>query len=141
VKVLVSSASVAQIDRQQSLAAGGDDFLAKPLQINELLPLLAKHLQLTWKYDRTNSNHSFSVEDNSSSLTGVFLPNEADLQILLELIQDGMINKLIATADRIGQKNMLCQPFTSRIIHLAKEFQIDRIEIFLQKALSSPLLN
>jgi signal transduction histidine kinase/DNA-binding NarL/FixJ family response regulator len=139
--VLVSSASVAQIDRQQSLAAGGDDFLAKPLQLNELLPLFAKHLQLIWKYDRTNSNHSFSVEDNSSSLTGTFLPTEPDLQILLELIQDGMVNKLIATAEQIGQKNILYQPFTSRIIQLAKEFQIDRIEIFLQKSLSSPSLN
>jgi signal transduction histidine kinase/DNA-binding NarL/FixJ family response regulator len=139
--VLVSSASVAQIDRQQSLAAGGDDFLAKPLQLNELLPLLAKHLQLTWKYDRTNSNHSFSVEDNSSSLTGVFLPTDADLQILLELIQDGMVNKLIATAEQIGGENILYQPFTSRIIQLAKEFQIDRIEIFLQKSLSAPSLN
>jgi signal transduction histidine kinase/DNA-binding response OmpR family regulator len=139
--VLVSSASVAQIDRQQSLAAGGDDFLAKPLQIDELLPLLAKHLQLTWQYDRTNSNHSFSVDDNSSSLTGTFLPTETDLQILLELIQDGMVNKLIATAAQIGQKNILYQPFTSRIIQLAREFQIDRIEIFLQKSLSSPSLN
>ncbi len=139
--VLVSSASVAQIDREQSLAAGGDDFLAKPLQIDELLPLLAKHLQLTWKYERTNSNHSFSVDDNSSSLTGIFLPTEPDLQILLELIQDGMVNKLIATAEQIGQKNILYQPFTSRIIQLAKEFQIDRIEIFLQKSLSSPSLS
>uniref|UniRef100_UPI00286BB398 ATP-binding response regulator n=1 Tax=Chamaesiphon sp. VAR_48_metabat_135_sub TaxID=2964699 RepID=UPI00286BB398 len=140
-KVLVSSASVAQLDRQQSLAAGGDDFLAKPLQLNQLLPLLAKHLQLTWKYDPTNSNHSFSVDDNSSSLTGIFLPTETDLQILLELIQDGMVNKLIAAAEQIGQKNILYQPFTSRIIQLAKEFQIDRIEIFLQKSLSSPSLN
>ena len=139
--VLVSSASVAQIDRQQSLAAGGDDFLAKPLQLNELLPLLAKHLQLTWKYERTNSNHSFSLDCNSSSLTGIFLPTEPDLQILLELIQDGMVNQLIATAEQIGQKNILYQPFTSRIIQLAKEFQIDRIEIFLQKSLSSPSLN
>jgi signal transduction histidine kinase/DNA-binding NarL/FixJ family response regulator len=140
-KVLVSSASVAQIDRQQSLAAGGDDFLAKPLQIDELLPLLAKHLQLTWKYDLTNPNHSFSVEDNSSSLTGVFLPTDDDLQILLGLIQDGMINQLIATVAQIGEKNILYQPFTSRIIQLAKEFEIDRIEIFLQKSLSAPSLN
>jgi signal transduction histidine kinase/FixJ family two-component response regulator len=139
--VLVSSASVAQIDRQQSLAAGGDDFLAKPLQLHQLLPLLAKHLQLTWKYDRTNSNHSFLADDNSSSLTGMFLPSETDLQVLLELIQDGMVNKLIVTAAQIGQKNMLYQPFASQIIQLAKEFQIDRIEIFLQKSLSSPSLN
>ncbi len=139
--VLVSSASVAQIDRQQSLAAGGDDFLAKPLQIDQLLPLLAKHLQLTWKYDLTNSNHSISFDHQSSSLTELFLPDPIDLQILLELIQDGMVNKLIATATQIGQKNILYQPFTNGIIQLAKEFQIDRIEIFLQKSLSSPSLN
>jgi signal transduction histidine kinase/DNA-binding response OmpR family regulator len=139
--VLVSSASVAQIDRQQSLAAGGDDFLAKPLQLNQLLPLLAKHLQLTWKYDRTNSNHSLILNDNSSSLTELCLPAETDLQMLLELIQDGMVNKLIATAEQIGQKNILYQPFATRIIQLAKEFQIDRVEIFLQKSLSSISLN
>jgi signal transduction histidine kinase/FixJ family two-component response regulator len=139
--VLVSSASVAQLDREQSIAAGGNDFLAKPLQIDELLPLLAKHLQLTWTYDLTNSNHSMLLDDRSSSLTELFLPTETDLQILLELIQDGMINKLIATTTQIGQKNILYQPFASRIIQLAKEFQIDRIEIFLQKSLSSSSLN
>jgi signal transduction histidine kinase/DNA-binding response OmpR family regulator len=135
--VLVSSASVAQIDREQSLAAGGDDFLAKPLQIKELFPLLGKHLQLTWKYDRTNSNHSLLQDNESSSLTELMLPAPIDLQILLELTQDGMVHRLIATAEQIGQKNILCQPFTKRIIKLAKEFQLDRLEIFLQKSLSS----
>ena len=137
-KVLVSSASVAQIDREQSIAAGGDDFLAKPLQLDELLPLLGKHLQLTWKYARTNANHSLSLDDKSSSMTELVLPPETDLQILLELIQDGMVNKSIATAEQIGQKNILYQPFATRIIKLAKEFQIDRLEIFIQTALSSP---
>jgi signal transduction histidine kinase/CheY-like chemotaxis protein len=139
--VLVSSASVAQIDRQQSLAAGGDDFLSKPLQIKELLQLLAKHLQLTWKYDQTNSNHSLSGNDQSSSLMELLLPGSIELQILLELTQDGMIKKLIATAEQIGQKNIIYQPFSMQIIKLAKEFQLDRIEIFLQKSLSSTLLN
>jgi signal transduction histidine kinase/DNA-binding response OmpR family regulator len=139
--VLVSSASVAQIDRQQSLAAGGNDFLTKPLQIDQLLPLLAKHLQLTWTYDLTNSNHSLSLDPLSSSLTELLLPDPIDLQILLELIQDGMVHKLIATATQIGQKDILYQPFTSQIIQLAKEFQIDQIEIFLQKSLSSLSIN
>jgi signal transduction histidine kinase/FixJ family two-component response regulator len=138
--VLVSSASVAQIDRQQSLAAGGDDFLAKPLQLNELLPLLAKHLQLTWKYEQTNSNHSLSRDDESSSLMELILPSPIDLRILLELTQDGMVHKLIAIAKQIGQENIVYQPFTSQIIKLAKEFQIDQIEIFLQKSLSSTSL-
>jgi CheY-like chemotaxis protein len=140
-KVLVSSASVAQLDREQSIAAGGDDFLAKPLQLDELLSLLGKHLQLTWKYDRTNSNHSLSRDDKSSSMTELVLPSPIDLQILLELTQDGMVNKLIATAEQVGQKNILYQPFITQIIQLAKKFQVDRLEIFIQTALSSSSLN
>lgn len=140
-KVLVSSASVAQIDREQSLAAGGDDFLNKPLQLNELLPLLGKHLQLTWKYEETNSSHSLLLDDKSSSMTALIVPEPSDLQILLELTQDGMVNKLIATAEQISEKNILYQPFVETIINLAKQFQIDRLEIFLQKSLSSTSLN
>ncbi len=139
--VLVSSASVAQIDRQQSLAAGGDDFLAKPLQINQLLPLLGKHLQLTWKYDLTNPNHSPSPDYESSSLIDLILPSPTDLRILLEFTQDGMVNQLIATAEQICEKNILYQPFADKIIKLAREFQIDRLELLLKKSLSSPSLN
>jgi signal transduction histidine kinase/CheY-like chemotaxis protein len=139
--ILVSSASVAQIDREQSLAAGGDDFLAKPLQISQLLPLLGKHLQLTWKYDATNSNHSLSPNKESLSISKLVLPAPADLQILLELAQDGMVNQLIDTAEHIGEKNILYQPFTTQAIKLAQGFQIDRLELFLQESLSSPSLN
>jgi len=47
--VVVSSASVSQIDRQKSLKAGADDFLAKPVQADELFRLLEKHLAIAWE--------------------------------------------------------------------------------------------
>jgi signal transduction histidine kinase/CheY-like chemotaxis protein len=50
-KVIVSSASVAQADQQMSTEAGGDDFLAKPVNAQELFNTVAKHLQLTWNYE------------------------------------------------------------------------------------------
>ncbi|MEG3844885.1 ATP-binding protein, partial [Microcoleus sp. herbarium14] len=51
--VLVSSASVFEIDRQKSLDAGGNDFLPKPVQADLLLGLLKKYLQLEWVYGET----------------------------------------------------------------------------------------
>ena len=48
--VIVSSASVSPIDQQQSLDAGGDAFLGKPVEADELFKLLPKHLPITWKY-------------------------------------------------------------------------------------------
>lgn len=52
-RVVVSSASVSQIDRQKSLKAGADDFLPKPVQAEELFRLLEKHLAIAWKYERS----------------------------------------------------------------------------------------
>ncbi len=75
--VIVSSASVAQIDQQMSLDAGGDDFLAKPVQAEELFTLVAKHLQLTWKYEETttetNSATSYKKVDIADLLVSLFI--------------------------------------------------------------------
>jgi signal transduction histidine kinase/DNA-binding NarL/FixJ family response regulator len=59
-KIIVSSASVAEAYREMSLDAGGNDFLAKPVEVSELFNLLATHLELKWKYEITASNGSGS---------------------------------------------------------------------------------
>ena len=131
-KVLVSSASVAQIDQQMSIEAGGDDFLTKPVDAEELLMLLAKHLQLTWKYDATE----LSTSDNKVSVTELIPPSAADLQILLELAQDGLLRELAETAAEIGQKDERYQPFIQEVILLAKQFQTENIEQLIQEHLT-----
>ncbi len=131
-KVLVSSASVAQIDQQMSIEAGGDDFLTKPVDAEELLMLVAKHLQLTWKYDATE----LSTSDNQVSATELIPPSAADLQILLELAQDGLLRELAETAAEIGQKDERYQPFIQEVILLAKQFQTENIEQLIQEHLT-----
>jgi len=131
-KVLVSSASVAQIDQQMSIEAGGDDFLTKPVDAEELLMLVAKHLQLTWKYDATE----LSTSDNKVSVTELIPPSAADLQILLELAQDGLLRELAETAAEIGQKDERYQPFIQEVILLAKQFQTENIEQLIQEHLT-----
>ena len=131
-KVLVSSASVAQIDQQMSIEAGGDDFLTKPVDAEELLMLVAKHLQLTWKYDATE----LSTSDNKLSATELIPPSAADLQILLELAQDGLLRELAETAAEIGQKDERYQPFIQEVILLAKQFQTENIEQLIQEHLT-----
>ncbi len=48
--ILVSSASVDLREQQRSLEQGGDDCLTKPVNLEELLGLLKKHLGLRWTY-------------------------------------------------------------------------------------------
>ena len=132
-RVIVSSASVSEIDQQKSLEMGGDDFLTKPVDAEELLTLLAKHLQLTWKYDVKE----LSTSDNEESTTEIIPPSAADLQILLELAQDGLLRELAETADKIGQKDKRYQPFIQQVIQLAKQFQTERIEALIQQQLTN----
>ncbi|NJM23884.1 MAG: response regulator [Richelia sp. SM1_7_0] len=49
--VIVSSASLFDIDQHKSLDAGGHDFLSKPVQAETLLNLRQKNLQLNWIYE------------------------------------------------------------------------------------------
>ncbi len=135
--VIVSSASVAQIDQQMSLEAGGNDFLVKPVEAEELFTLVAKHLQLTWKYDETATEASPATNNKSVDAAKLVPPPETDLQILLELAQDGMLKELAETAQKIGQKSDSYQPFIQQIIHLAKKFQTEQIEVLIQKYLAN----
>jgi signal transduction histidine kinase/CheY-like chemotaxis protein len=133
--VIVSSASVAQLDRQMSSAAGGNDFLAKPVDAIELFALLAVHLQLTWKYDETEVDRPLS--NSQASTTELIVPPVADLQLLLELAEDGLVKELVKTAEQIGAKDVHYQPFIQQIKQLAKQFQTEKIEILIQKYLTN----
>ncbi|MEG5174532.1 ATP-binding protein [Microcoleus sp. B3-D7] len=132
-RVILSSASVAEIDQHKSLDMGGDDFLAKPVDAEELLTLLAKHLQLIWKYDVTE----LTTRNNEVSTKELIPPSAADLQILLELAQDGFLRELAETAAQIGQKDQRYQPFIQQVIQLAKQFQTEKIEELIQQYLTN----
>ncbi len=51
VKLAVLSASVLKEEREEVLAAGADDFVAKPIQFDQLYDCLARHLGVTFVFD------------------------------------------------------------------------------------------
>ena len=134
-RVIVSSASVAQIDRQMSEAAGGNDFLAKPVDATELFALLAVHLQLTWKYDEIDVDPA--VSHSQVSTAELIVPPLADLQLLLELAEDGLVKELVKAAEEIGASDDRYGPFIQQIQQLAKQFKTEKIELLIQKYLTN----
>ena len=127
-KVIVSSASVAQVDQQLSLEAGGDDFLAKPVQTRDLFRLLENYLQLTWKIEET------AAETNLQP-TEMIPPLESDLQAWLDLTQKGRLKNLIDLVEQLKQKDDRYQPFAEKVLSLAKQFKVDQLEQFIQQYL------
>jgi signal transduction histidine kinase/CheY-like chemotaxis protein len=136
-KIIVSSASVAQAYQEMSLDAGGNDFLAKPVEVSELFNLLATHLELKWKYEITASNGSGSSTPTSAleKPERIIIPSPEELKTLLELAQQGNLKRLREHTEHIAHSNPRYADFTSQILQLAKQFKDEEIEELLQQHL------
>ncbi len=126
-KILVSSASVAQIDQQMSLDAGGDDFLAKPVNAPDLFNLLAHHLQLTWNYEGVEAVNEQEM----------IFPPAAELKQIYQASRIGDLDIILNEANRLEQLNSDYKPFVTRLIDLANEFDDTGIIKFIEPILRS----
>ncbi|MEG4586450.1 ATP-binding protein [Microcoleus sp. MOSTC5] len=136
-KIVVSSASVAQADRQMSLEAGANDFLAKPVEVSELFNLLATHLKLEWKYETTSSNSQPSTPTTGLQNSEITIfPTTVELKTLLEMAQKGHLKRLREHTEQIARSNPHYASFASQIIQLAKQFKAEEIEDLLKQHLT-----
>lgn len=128
VPIIVSSASVFDADRQKSLAAGGNDFLAKPVRVEELYQLLAKHLQLNWIYAQEQP-----VESVPPPSDRLVIPSHLELSNLLECAKRGQMKGIQAELEQLAQLDEKYQPFVNQLSVLVKQFNIQKIRQFLQE--------
>jgi signal transduction histidine kinase/DNA-binding response OmpR family regulator len=129
---IISSASVSPLEQQMSLDAGGNEFLPKPVQSEELFSLIQKHTHIHWEYQSVVELASPTTQ--SESLQGE-IPPSADLAILLQLAQQGRLQKLMTVAKEITQRCDCYSPFIEQITQLASEFQAEKIETLIEQYL------
>ncbi len=127
-KVLVSSASVAQLDQQMSLDAGGDDFLAKPVNAPDLFNLLATHLQLTWNYE----------EIETVTQQEMIFPLATELEQIYQAARIGDLDMVINEANRLEQLNPQYKPFLTRLLEFIDNFDDAGIMEFIEPIMRSP---
>jgi signal transduction histidine kinase/DNA-binding NarL/FixJ family response regulator len=126
---IVSSANVFESDRQKSLAAGANDFLPKPVQVETLLDLLQNYLGLDWIYETVETEH-LPAEAISDHL---HLPDRATLQHLLELSLDGDLDGIIAVAETLSEPGVLV--FRRELVKLAEGCELQQLRSFIQQHL------
>ena len=139
VPILVSSASVFATDQQQSIEAGGTSFLAKPVQLPDLLNALAEQLALTWIYSAAAHGTppqptEAPAEEEESSL---HLPKPEILEKLLKLSRSGLINSLTDELAQLEANDTNLKDFSQQICALAKSFQLKQIQQQLQEYLDA----
>ncbi|WP_096607804.1 MASE1 domain-containing protein [Calothrix sp. NIES-2100] len=124
--VIVSSASVFNFHRQEALNAGCNDFLPKPIQMEELFWQLQNHLRLIWNYEEEtalNNNH----QETSEVLVKMQVPTQAELIALQKAVQICDVANIQTETNRIKNLDRKYAAFANKILALVDEFEIEAI--------------
>ncbi|MDX2098583.1 MAG: ATP-binding protein [Leptolyngbyaceae cyanobacterium bins.59] len=132
-KVIVSSASVAQLDQDMALNRGSDDFLGKPVDANALFELLSAHLNVEWIYEPSTDALDQVVVDT----TNLVAPPYETLSALLTLARQANIKNLREQLEHLVQTDQRYTPFADPLLQLAQQFQAEEIEDLLQHYLEN----
>ncbi|MEM6254222.1 MAG: ATP-binding protein [Cyanobacteria bacterium P01_D01_bin.156] len=135
-KVIVSSASVSQTDRQMALDVGGDDFLAKPVDAPSLFHMISQQLQLTWVHEAPTA----SASDSATVLTELILPPSTTLAALLKTAETGDLKSLRQKLNTLVDEDLAYRPFVDTVLQLASQFMTEEIEKLLEQYLENDLV-
>lgn len=124
--ILASSASVFNLDRQQSQEAGCNDFIPKPVQSEELLKQLQNYLKLEWVY-KAQDEWTTQTQDTSVVMSEMVVPRAKELTALYKAAKSGYILDIQEEANRIKQLDPQYAAFAEKILELAEAFEDEAI--------------
>ncbi len=132
VVIIAASASVFNLNPQESLAAGCNAFITKPVRAQILLELLQQHLGLTWIYEQPlphlDSHPATEPQNQADNVELLKEPSAEQATILYEFCLLGDIDGLLAEVEKIEQADPQLVPFANQIRRLAKNFELDKID-------------
>lgn len=127
--IIASSASVFEADQQQSIDAGADAFLAKPVRANALYALLEHHQVVQWTYA-----NAAPAQSTSPIITGDKLVTPAS-DILAQLYEDTLLGDVAALREQtetIYHLDTRFQPFAACLQHFVDRFDINGLQAWLE---------
>ena len=128
VMIIASSASVFEFNQQDSLKAGCNDFLNKPVRADELFEKLHTFLELEWIYESEGTQED--VQEGGVAV--LVAPPKEELQMLADLVGKGKITGIRQRIKQIEQLGDEYRPFTAELDRLAKSFDMDQLTDFLK---------
>lgn len=131
VVVIACSASISAREREGSISAGFNDFLPKPIALEELLEKLQSQLGLLWELAEPAPQAA-----PPPPAAELVLPSAEALTRLLEMANKGRLSVLLKEIERLRQEDKALGPFLGRLQELSMAFQTDEIRNFLRETLS-----
>jgi CheY-like chemotaxis protein len=135
IPIVASSASVFHADQCESLAAGADEFLSKPIDVELVMDMLQSLLELEWIYQAVGSGALPANPSQTKFVSGqtdtIAVPPPDVLSNLYALAKKGDLDAILEAAAQL-QQNQDFQSFTQELTRLAEGFQIKQLQTFIQ---------
>ncbi|MBN1886517.1 MAG: response regulator, partial [Thermoflexales bacterium] len=128
--IVGTSASVLDQDKQRSIVAGCDGFLAKPIEMGKLLKQLQVHLHLEWVYAGTAEEGPLVGPDEEQALIP---PPLEELKALHELVKGGDMWGIEERAGQLEERDPQWGLFAQALRRLAKGFEDEQIMALLER--------
>jgi PAS domain S-box-containing protein len=138
VVLIALSASVFEATQQESMLAGCDDFVSKPIEANHFLEQLRVHLGLKWIYEESSESKkqktpSLSAASDFPAYSSL-LPTAAEsIAKLLQLAAIGDIEDFFEETAKLESLEAKLVPFVTCLRQLAKGFQLKQIRNVLKQ--------
>ena len=129
--VIVSSASVFDLDENKSIEAGGNVFLPKPVQADKLFEQIQQQLAIVWVYEETQVVDRTPIE--------LIPPTIETLRRLAELVEIGDFFQVQEEAATIAQSQPESAGFARILTELAETFQAKQLTALIQQHLERVL--
>ena len=125
-KIVAVSASAYDFDRSECLAAGCDEFLAKPFREEELWAATARTLGLTWRLaDGEETRTPFAL--------AVHPPPTAEAAAIYELAAKGDVVGIRTRAQALITLDARYAPFAQSVLDLAARFKMKAIRQYVAR--------
>lgn len=134
VPIIVSSASVFEADRHESLEAGADRFLPKPVEVNSLFDFLKNLLEIEWCY-KQDPMKTAELQDIDAD-SEIIAPPLDELNTLYDLVRRGLLPDLNHRLEALQEEDVKYTAFSAGILKMAKSFKIKNIRELLEKYIS-----
>jgi len=134
IPIIAMTASVFEMDQEQSRLAGCDGFLPKPVEIPKLFAFLETFLHVEWMYEeRSQATAPGTEETRASEEMPLIPPPPEEMDVLYELLMLGNLSGLQERADTLERLDAKFRPFARKLSQLAAAYQDDQLLAFVKQ--------
>jgi len=133
IPIAIVSANAYDKNLENAAGIGSEDFMVKPVNVEDLLAWLGDRLSINWKLESDSLNilQSGSLPE-SISLDDKMRPEEHHLQEILSLVSIGYVKGLHKKLDEIVKLDTRYEGFVSPMKKLVSQFKLDAVKKYIE---------